>query len=140
MLKVYILILVLFLVIDLPVILWLNKDMYKNLLDKINGNTEGNTTNKIIGGVATYLLLALALYYFVVMPAIETSKDTDSTESYYYNIIIKGCILGLIMYGVYDGTNLATLNNYGLKEAILDTMWGTFLGGLISVIAVKIIV
>jgi uncharacterized membrane protein len=134
MLKVYILILVLFLVIDLPVILWLNKDMYKNLLDKINGNTEGNTTNKIIGAIIAYVLLALAIYYFIVMPAF---KENTLIESY-YNIILKGCILGLVIYGVYDGTNLATINNFGMKEAIADTMWGTFLFGLISGVAVKI--
>jgi uncharacterized membrane protein len=132
MLKVYILILVLFLVIDLPVILWLNKDMYKNLLDKINGNTEGNTTNKIIGAIIAYVLLALAIYYFIAMPSLEGGPID------YYNIILKGCILGLVIYGVYDGTNLATINNFGMKEAITDTMWGTFLFGLISGVAVKI--
>lgn len=136
-LKMYILILVLFLIIDLPVILWLNKDMYSNMFNKINGNTEGNATvgrptNKIVGGITAYLLLALAIYYFVVMPVQnETIPD-------YYNIMLKGCIMGLIIYGIYDGTNLATINNFGLKEAIIDMMWGTFLGGLISVLAVKI--
>ena len=134
MLKVYILILVLFLVIDLPVILWLNKDMYKNLFDKINGNAVGDTTNMIIGGIIAYVLLALSIYYFVVVPAL---KENISTESY-YNIMFKGCILGLIIYGIYDGTNLATINNFGLKEAIIDMMWGIFLSGLISVLSVKI--
>jgi len=136
MLKVYILILVLFLVIDLPVILWLNKDMYSNMLNKINGNTIGNTTNMIIGGIIAYLLLALAIYYFIVMPAIETSKDNPLID--YYNIILKGCILGLVIYGVYDGTNLATINNFGMKEAVADMIWGTFLFGLISVLSIKI--
>ena len=135
MFKIYILILVLFLVIDLPVILWLNKDMYSNMFNKINGNTIGNTTNMIIGGIIAYILLALAIYYFIVMPSIETSKDNNFD---YYNIILKACILGLIIYGVYDGTNLATINNFGLKESIIDMMWGTFLSGLISVLAVKI--
>ena len=135
MFKIYILILVLFLVIDLPVILWLNKDMYSNMFNKINGNTIGNTTNMIIGGIIAYILLALAIYYFIVMPSIETSKENNFD---YYNIILKGCILGLVIYGVYDGTNLATINNFGLKESIIDMMWGTFLSGLISVLAVKI--
>lgn len=140
MFKIYILILFLFLVIDLPVILWLNKDMYSNMFNKINGNTIGNTTvgsptNMIIGGIIAYILLALAIYYFIVMPSIETSKDNNFD---YYNIILKGCIMGLVIYGIYDGTNLATINNFGLKEAIIDMMWGTFLSGLISVLAVKI--
>ena len=135
MIKVYILILVLFLVIDLPVILWLNKDMYSNMFNKINGNAVGSATNMIIGGITAYMLLALAIYYFVVMPAVETSKDNNFD---YYNIILKGCIMGLIIYGIYDGTNLATINNFGMKEAIIDMIWGTFLSGLISVLAVKI--
>jgi len=107
------------------------------MFDKINGNTVGSATvgrptNKIIGGIVAYLLLALGIYYFVVMPTQnETTPD-------YYNIMLKGCILGLIIYGIYDGTNLATINNFGLKEAIIDMIWGTFLSGLISILAVKI--
>ena len=135
MFNIYILILFLFLVIDLPVILWLNKDMYSNMFNKINGNTIGNTTNMIIGGIIAYILLALAIYYFIVMPSIDTSKDNNFD---YYNIILKGCIMGLVIYGIYDGTNLATINNFGLKEAIIDMMWGTFLSGLISVLSIKI--
>ena len=132
MLNIYILILVLFLVIDLPVILWLNKDMYSNMFNKINGTAISNNTNKIIGGIMAYLLLTLAIYYFIVMPSI-TDKNFN-----YYNIMLKGCILGLIIYGIYDGTNLASIHNFGMMAALLDMTWGTFLCGLISVLALKI--
>jgi len=132
MFKIYILILFLFLVIDLPVILWLNKDMYSNMFNNINGTAIGNNTNKIFGGIIAYLLLAFAIYYFVVMPSIKEGKIDN------YNIMSKGCILGLIIYGIYDGTNLASINNFGMMEAILDMTWGTFLCGLISVLALKI--
>lgn len=132
MFKIYILILFLFLVIDLPVILWLNNDMYSNMFNKINGTAISNNINKIIGGIIAYSLLALSIYYFIVMPAITEEKFD------YYNITLKGCILGLIIYGIYDGTNLASINNFGIKEAIIDMIWGTFLSGLISGLAVKI--
>lgn len=130
MYKIYILILVLFLVIDLPMILWLNKDMYLNMFNKINGNTSSNNTNKIIGAIIAYLLLAFAIYYFVVMPSLEKASPDN-------NVMLKGCFMGLVIYGIYDGTNLATINNFTMNEAIIDIMWGTFLSGIISVLAVK---
>ena len=48
-------------------------------------------------------------------------------------------VLGLVVYGVYNGTNMATIREWGLKEFVVDTVWGTFLSGLISVGSIYII-
>jgi uncharacterized membrane protein len=34
--------------------------------------------------------------------------------------------LGLGIYGVYNLTNMATLDNYSWKVAMVDTAWGVF--------------
>jgi uncharacterized membrane protein len=54
--------------------------------------------------------------------------------SYYYtvqepveNIYMKTIIFTLGIYGVYNATNLAILQNYTTEIAIRDTIWGTSL-------------
>jgi len=37
---------------------------------------------------------------------------------------MEAFLLGLCVYGVYDGTNYASLKDYTLTFAILDTLWG----------------
>lgn len=38
----------------------------------------------------------------------------------------RAALLGLIAYGVYDMTNLATLKGFGATLALVDMAWGTF--------------
>ena len=37
---------------------------------------------------------------------------------------IEAFLLGLCVYAVYDFTNYATLKNYSLKFAVMDSLWG----------------
>ena len=50
----------------------------------------------------------------------------------YINIFINGFVLGIIIYGIYDCTNLATIKEFGIKEAFIDVVWGGLLCGLTS--------
>lgn len=38
----------------------------------------------------------------------------------------RAALLGLVAYGVYDMTNLATLKGFGVMLALVDMAWGTF--------------
>lgn len=38
----------------------------------------------------------------------------------------RAALLGLVAYGVYDMTNLATLKGFGVGLALVDMAWGTF--------------
>jgi uncharacterized membrane protein len=82
-----------------------------------------NIYSKLIYGFITYLLMTIALYYFVI-------KDNKS--------IYIAMLLGLLIYGVYNGTNIITINSYKLKVAILDTLWGTTLFGITTYLIYKI--
>ena len=128
----FIVILVLFLLIDIPMITLINKKMYMDSFDKINGAEMNTGKQGIMGAISAYLLLALAIYYFILE---DTKIDTKS----YRDVFIKGFILGLVIYGVYNTTNLATINNYSIKVSIVDTIWGSFLTGLISILSLYII-
>jgi len=40
--------------------------------------------------------------------------------------LARAALVGLVAYGVYDLTNMATLRQWPLKLALLDTAWGVF--------------
>lgn len=119
--KNYLIILFLFLLIDVPMLLFINTDMYMEQLRRINNGPMNIGENTIVGTIITYILLGFGLYYFVL--SCNPKNDT---------VVTKGMLFGLIVYGVYDYTNLATINEFGSFEALVDTMWGTILCGLVS--------
>lgn len=80
-------------------------------------------TVRLIPAALVYLLIPLALYYFAIQPS-KSEKDA----------VIKGSLLGLSMYGLYDLTNLATLKGWTTEMAIKDTLWGTFACGAGSLV------
>ena len=48
--------------------------------------------------------------------------------------IIYGFFSGFLIYGVYNATNYATIKAWTVPMSIVDTMWGTFLCTIVSVI------
>jgi uncharacterized membrane protein len=128
----FIVILVLFLVIDLPVILYFNKAMYQKQFNRINNGEIKSGPHVWISGAIAYLLLAFGIYFFVVKSELIKEKQD------YLKIFSKGLVLGLVIYGIYNGTNKATINEWGTEESIKDTIWGTTLSGLLAVSSVYI--
>jgi hypothetical protein len=61
------------------------------------------------GTIVTYLFLLFALNYFIL------SKFRGPEEAF---------LLGLVIYGVFEGTNYAIFKKWSLNLAILDTIWG----------------
>ena len=47
------------------------------------------------------------------------------------NYFLSGCLIGFIIYSIYNLTNYSTIEKYTLKMTILDTIWGTLLYGFI---------
>ena len=75
----------------------------------------------IIAAALFYLLYAAGLTFFAVLPGLKSA-------SIFYGAILGGA-LGLVAYGAYDLTNLAVLEGYSLKLALIDLAWGTALSG-----------
>lgn len=71
--------------------------------------------------ILVYILLALGTAA-IVLP-LSTSVATAAAY---------GAVLGLIIYGVYDLTNLALLAHWTWKAAILDVVWGAASGAAIG--------
>jgi len=62
--------------------------------------------------IACYILLIGGFNYFII-------KDGRSP--------FDAFVLGFIIYGVYDLTNMAIFKNWGLFTLVIDTLWGGFL-------------
>lgn len=66
-----------------------------------------------------YLFYIGGIVFFAVMPA-ESWKGA----------LLRGALLGLLAYGTYDMTNLATLKGWPWRMAAIDMAWGTALTAL----------
>ena len=88
---------------------------YKNQIKNIQG-TE--MTPRFIYAVLAYILMTLGLLMFVVPNIRPTHGFTDSLK--------YGLLFGLVVYGIYDMTAAAVLNNWDIKLAFIDILWGSF--------------
>ena len=78
----------------------------------------------VIVVVAAYILLGCGLCVFAVWPAIDALHSWRAAAW-------RGALLGLLVYGVYDLTNLAVFGQaYGLGLALSDVAWGVFVFGV----------
>lgn len=66
----------------------------------------------LLGAVLSYATIAFALYYFILR---------DNRPVY------EAFILGVVLYGVFDFTNLALFNKYDFNIGLIDTLWGGIL-------------
>ncbi len=69
-----------------------------------------------------YLFYVAGIVGFAVLPAV-------SAQSWLW-ALIAGVALGLIAYGTYDMTNLATLKGWSLPMSLMDMAWGGALTGV----------
>jgi uncharacterized membrane protein len=122
MIQTYFITLIVFVIIDIIWLALIAKKIYKSELGFIMSPKPN-----IIAAVVFYALFIFGLVYFVVQPAVDTVS--------FQTALTSGLLFGLITYGTYDLTNLATLKNWPLKITVIDLCWGTFLGGSVSVIS-----
>ena len=118
-LKVYALTLVIFFLVDIVWLGVISKKLYKEYL----GHLMAPNVNWAAALVFYFLFIA-GLVFFVIMPAIEKGDLMYA--------ITLGAFFGLITYGTYDLTNLATLRDWPLNITIIDLVWGTFLNAATS--------
>ena len=117
--KVYLISIVVFLLIDLVWLGIISKNLYKNYLGHLMAPSVNWTAALIF-----YLLFIAGLVFFVINPAIEK-------ESIIFAVVAGG-FFGLITYATFDLTNLATIKDWPLSITIIDLIWGTILNAATS--------
>ncbi len=126
MVLVYVLTLVLFLAIDM---VWLRGIARSTYAAELGPLIRADVN--LIAAVAFYFLYAAGLMYFAILPALEAKSVVHA--------LLVGAGLGLVAYGTYDLTNLAVINGFGTKIAVIDLAWGTILSGISAALVVGIV-
>ncbi|OGD21260.1 MAG: hypothetical protein A2W03_09580 [Candidatus Aminicenantes bacterium RBG_16_63_16] len=80
--------------------------------------------------VLFYLLFIIGLLVFAVRPAVTAGTSVQA--------LLLGGLLGLICYATYDLTNLATIKDWPVIVTVIDLVWGTVLGGVVSFLSALI--
>ncbi len=89
----------------------------------------GFLTNMVGNSMQVNWLPALIVWALIVIGGIVFALPrTDGTI---ISGILWGALYGLILYGVYDLTNLALIKGWPLVITVIDILWGTLLNGLI---------
>jgi uncharacterized membrane protein len=110
-----------FFLIDMIWLGFVARDFYQTRLGHLLGETNW------IAGIIFYLVFLLGLTWFATYPA--TLSDS------FLRALALGALFGFFTYSTYDLTNLATLRNWPLSLSIIDIIWGTVLGALVTVIS-----
>ena len=103
--------------IDLVWLLVVAKNLYRNEMGDLMASEP-----KLLAGLAFYLLYALGVCIFVIVPAL-------SKQSWIY-ALQYGALFGLFCYMTYDLTNLAVVRNFPTQLAFIDIAWGSLVTAL----------
>jgi len=96
---------ILFVCID-SIYLNLMRGYFDNQVKKVQGSP---IQLNFVGALITYIFLIFGINYFII------SKNKSVNDAF---------LLGLVIYGVYEFTNLSLLKNWNWLTTILDTTWG----------------
>lgn len=106
--------LVAFLAIDLVWLGFIARNFYRDQLGTLMLDRPS-----LAIGLGFYVLFAAGIVVFAVTPGLREGSWKTS--------LVLGAFLGLIAYGTYDLTNLATLRNWPIMLSFADMAWGTVL-------------
>ena len=70
---------------------------------------------KILPAIICYLLLIFGLNHFIINP---------------HRSVFDAFLLGVVIYGVFDSTNMAIFKKYDWKLGVMDSLWGGVLMAL----------
>lgn len=68
-----------------------------------------------------YLVFAMGLVYFAILPHIGTSL---------WKVVFVSFLFGALAYATYDLTNHATLKDWPLVITVIDILWGAVISGV----------
>ncbi len=121
--KIYVVALVIFLIIDFFWLGLIAKNLYRSKLGFILKDQFNMKAAFIF-----YLIYISGLVFFVISRA----------NSWQY-ALFAGMFFGVITYSTYNLTNLATLKDWPLVLSLYDISWGAFLCGATSLISYLIL-
>ena len=94
------------------------KETYNTTVKMVQG-FEIDSNNKIIYAVIAYLIMGLG-YYYLIYPNLDS------------NWKLKSIMFSLLVWGVFNTTNMVIFKNYTQKMVVIDTLWGIFATQLVG--------
>ena len=119
---IYLTFLIALVAIDLVWLLGVAKNLYRDQMGDLMASEP-----KLVAGLAFYLIYALGVCIFVILPAI-------SKQSLIY-ALQYGALFGFFCYMTYDLTNLAVVRNFPTQLAFIDMAWGSFVTAMCAGLA-----
>jgi len=127
-------IIILILVFDF---IWLivNRNMYNTLVSNIQGS---EIKLNFTGGIIAYTCIIISFFMFA-FPLVRYEYEKNNKKQSLILLSLKyGGILGLVIYGIFNGTNIAIFTNYNYTIGLKDTLWGIFNYSIITYIYTKL--
>jgi uncharacterized membrane protein len=117
-------------------IIWIssNLKMYNSNTIRIQGKLSNMTNTIILYIIIVYLILLLSIIHIAIPLTLNNIKEEDKLEDKIYKSILYGGSVGFCIYGIYNLISLIIYENYEIKIAIIDTVWGVFIYSLLTLI------
>jgi uncharacterized membrane protein len=105
--------------------LTIRSDYHNNFFQSVQ---KSPLVARILPAIAIYLLIPTVLTLY----AVQTAHSVQEA-------LLKGAVIGAILYGFYDLTNYSTLTNWTLSMTVVDTLWGTTVCAIGSAVGAYVI-
>ena len=102
---------IILLLLDTVFIYFMSQTFIKQVFDV----QRSPMTVNFAGVIFTYVLLIFGINYFVLLPK---------------KSVMDAFLLGIVIYGVFEGTNYSMLKNWKPSTVLIDTTWGGILMAL----------
>ena len=114
-------------------IVWLGyiSNYFTDYNQTINKVQKSPLKPRYLGGFIAYILMFIGFLVFVY-PNVKDSINPLKDSLYY------GGLYGLTVYGIYNGTNYFTFEDWDKKTVLVDSLWGATLYTSIAFISNKI--
>lgn len=122
--KLYTLTVVLFLALDLTYLGIIMAGFYKSELGALARRSGDALSPVWWAAFVVYVLIPLGIVLFA-LPRVDGERWLPSALSW-------GFVYGVVLYGVYDFTNYATLERWPLRLTFADILWGGVLCSLVT--------
>ena len=118
-LKLYLLTVPVFFLIDMVWLGFVARNFYKEQLHSLL-SPQVNWTAALL----FYFIYIAGILFFAVRPGLEAGSLARAC--------LSGALFGFFTYATYDLTNLATLRDWPVLVSVVDIGWGTLLCTLVS--------
>jgi uncharacterized membrane protein len=126
--KLYLLVLMIFLAIDLTWLGVLMAKFYKAELGPLARRSGEAMAPVWWAAFVVYVLIPLGIVLFV-LPRVSPEGSAVAALGW-------GFLYGVILYGVYDLTNYSLIDRWPWRMTLVDMAWGGFICAVTSLIAV----